>query len=384
MSNGFYNKNKTKVRKIIIVVFIIIIDHICSIFFIPESSFYNDFRVQHSYYHHSLLPNQSCRTNINVQNQLNAGILNLPFIAGEDYVVKTNSLGFIDHSERNIPLSTQKDRMLFIGGSYVEGYGCTFDSSFVGLLYNKYDQNQYEILNAGVIAYSPKLIYLKTKFLIEVTKLKFNKLIVFANTVEISDEIIYESFVPKISKNDADYNSRKNKAIKYLRKNSFLYFALSEIYRGRNFLKDPTKPSSTLPLCEDVWPTKQDYINQRLYWEDSVNYEKWGKKGFTLAQTNISSLFELCRNYNIEMIVVTHPLPEEVLEHHIECKYVQLWENYCKKYNAQFINLYPVFMNNSLSPEEVVNTYYIKGDGHWTHKGHKLVADYLYNNLNIN
>ncbi len=382
-TNQKYSKKKS-FRGIIILLVLILLDFICAKSFIPKNNLYNDFRTEHSYYHHSLIPFQSCITNINIQNERHANILNVPYIESDDYLVKTNSLGFIDKSMRNVEDTTDKERIVFIGGSFVEGYGCEFDSTFTGILIDKYDNNQIEILNAGVIAYSPKLVYLKTKFLLEVQKIKINKLVVFANTFEIADELIYESFKPVINKADLRHSKIKNKIKNIISRNSFLYFALSEIYNGRNFLQDPSKPAETVPLMEEIWPTKDHFIKERIYWEFSPYFEKWGKRGFNLAKENTKALFELCKEHNIEVVAVCHPIFEEILDDHRECLYVKMWEDYCNEYNASFLNLYPVFMNSKKTAQEVVDEYYITGDGHWNEKGHKLVARFLYQNINLN
>jgi len=92
MANINFHLSRTSIRIIIIFFFIIIIDIICAILFIPNDSSYNDFRVMHSYYHHTLYPNQCCITNINVQNKRYANmILGVPSINRQAYILKTNT-----------------------------------------------------------------------------------------------------------------------------------------------------------------------------------------------------------------------------------------------------------------------------------------------------
>jgi hypothetical protein len=43
---------------------------------------------------------------------------------------------------------------------------------------------------------------------------------------------------------------------------------------------------------------------------------------------------------------------------------------------AQFITLFPVFVNQE-SAEQVIRKYYWKNDAHWNEEGHRLVADAL-------
>ena len=126
---------------IIILIAIFIIDLISALIFIPED--YNDFRTPHPYYHHDLLPNRSEKN-----------------IWGDKiFDVYTNSLGFKDNSIREVQLEPQKKRFLFIGDSYTEGVGMTWEESFVGILDNSLPN--IEILNAGVVSYCPNFIISK-------------------------------------------------------------------------------------------------------------------------------------------------------------------------------------------------------------------------------
>ena len=50
--------------------------------------------------------------------------------------------------------------------------------------------------------------------------------------------------------------------------------------------------------------------------------------------------------------------------------------NFSGSSNAQFISLFPVFVNQE-SAEQVIRKYYWKNDAHWNEEGHRLVADAL-------
>ena len=81
MKKNNQNRNTKKLLQSVIIIFVVIsLDMISAKLFIPKNSLYNHFRTQHSYYHHSLTPYQSCKTNINIQNDRHANILNVPYI----------------------------------------------------------------------------------------------------------------------------------------------------------------------------------------------------------------------------------------------------------------------------------------------------------------
>jgi len=50
--------------------------------------------------------------------------------------------------------------------------------------------------------------------------------------------------------------------------------------------------------------------------------------------------------------------------------------NFSGSSNAQFITLFPVFVNQE-SAEQVIRKHYWKNDAHWNEEGHRLVADAL-------
>jgi len=58
------------------------------------------------------------------------------------------------------------------------------------------DTARYEILNAAAVSYSPRIYYLKTKYLIEEKGLVFDELYVFIDISDIQNEIVYQNFYP--------------------------------------------------------------------------------------------------------------------------------------------------------------------------------------------
>ena len=77
----------------------------------------------------------------------------------------TNNLGFKDKTNRNVEF--KENNILFIGDSFTEGVGVEYQNTFVGIIENniKSVSNKYEILNAGVVSYSPIVILSKLNYL---------------------------------------------------------------------------------------------------------------------------------------------------------------------------------------------------------------------------
>ena len=76
----------------------------------------------------------------------------------------TNSIGFRDKEARKIYNETSKYRIVFIGGSYTEGFMVNYEDSFVGIIDKKLKKYNIDVLNAGVVGYSPSIYYAKIKY----------------------------------------------------------------------------------------------------------------------------------------------------------------------------------------------------------------------------
>ena len=118
--------------------------------FIIISDSYTSFRTPHYYYHHGLQPRQD--------TWAVWGSSLYPFI--------TNSLGMVDSAVYNVKLKTDKQRLLILGDSHSEGVGVPYIKTFSGIL-SKRLRKDMDVLNASCISYSPKIEYLKAKFLFE-------------------------------------------------------------------------------------------------------------------------------------------------------------------------------------------------------------------------
>src|SRR5713226_5633048 len=106
---------------------------------IPDS-----FRIPDARIHHTLEKNVS------------AGLA----IWGEaHYAFSTNSFGFRDSAVRVVKVASEKPiRVLFLGDSFTEGVGLPWEKTFVGIFQSHFPD--VEVLNAGVLGYSPS-IYLR-------------------------------------------------------------------------------------------------------------------------------------------------------------------------------------------------------------------------------
>lgn len=368
MTDPAHNVLKKTWRKTALIFFINIIsllsiDLLAGWLLIPP--IHNDFRTPHNYFHHGLLPNQKATDKW----------------GASEYLFYTNSLGLRDSSKKSVPLIPQNKRILLIGDSFIEGQGVTFEESVSGRLQKMLTSEKIEVLNASVVSYSPKLYLLKVKYLLENIGLRFDELVVFIDISDIQNEIVYQHFYPQ------QLSLKKIitfKIDKLLRKRSYVYYAIRGQTSGGmpdfgngifdnpfNHFDDTDK--EVVNHTYDI-----DFLAAWTY--DPVIFQLYGRKGLNLAQENMTSLVQLCKQHNIKIKLAVYPWPHQIERREIDCIQVAEWKHFCKKMGIPFINFFPVFIND-VSPGKIIDDFFIAGDVHWNNNGHELVALELFRRL---
>lgn len=286
------------------------------------------------------------------------------------YPLVTDSLGFRSSSPRHVTNSSARKRILFIGDSFTEGVGVVYGKTFVGRFEQSVDASKYEVLNAGVISYSPKLYYLKIKYLLDVVGLKFNQLIVFIDISDIQDEIAYEPFV---SARLSDYYI-VNLLDSFFRKHSATYYFLNKYVFENGIAKSllNKKPENKKYLISDQEISDNFEIEKGFWADDAEIYDRWGAYGLNLAVENMNNLFELCKENDIDLAIAIYPWPNQIFSKNYTNKHVAAWSKFTSDRNLPLLNLYPMFYKAG-SGEDVVTKYFIENDKHWNEEGHKLV-----------
>ena len=335
---------------------VLVLDMICAVILIPVD--YNSFRIPHPVYHHDLKPDQQ------TQNVWGERIFNL----------YTNSLGFKDLSAREVELSAKKKRILFMGDSFTECVGMTWEESFPGILDEQFPQ--IEILNASAVSYSPKLYYLKTKYLIESKHLKFDELFVFIDNSDPLNEITYKDFKPY----DDNFLKKASLNLKqFLYKHSYLYYSISSLVKNtqQNEITQSWNPMSGNAVLDELAATEENFIAATPTWSFTpVLFDKWGKEGLDLAKTNMQLLVDLCQQHKIKITIIIYPWPMHISKGLINDVQVAFWKKFCEKNKVRFIDLYPAFINNT-QRENILKSYFIPGDVHWNQEGHKYIAQLI-------
>lgn len=277
------------------------------------------------------------------------------------YDFYTNSLGFKDNSKREVSLKSNKYRILFIGDSFTEGVLVPYDKTFVGIIDAQLGRKDFEILNAAVVSYSPKLYYLKVKYLIEEKKLHFDELYVYIDISDIQDELQYESFISSKSWLKLWIIEIKT----FLRQHSLIY----NIIRDLN--QEIAPPSLILKVLYKT--SKQMYKEIGVWTNNPEVFKKYGQRGLDLAKKNMNLLYELCKKHGIKMTIAVYPWECQIRLRELSCMQVEIWKEFCDSRKISFINYFPDFITDE-KPKEVINKYFIKNEFHWNEAGHALIA----------
>jgi lysophospholipase L1-like esterase len=340
---------------------------------------------------------------------------------GINFDFYTNDLGWRDIKTRNIK-KDNKNRIIFLGDSFVEGVGYNFEDTIPGnfqKLLNK-DLSNHQVLNAGTSSHSPILSYQRIKKLIE-SKYDVDKLIYFPDYSDVQDEVLYSFTFPE------NHNASliRAKGLKFflpfrlLLNNSSMFRELaSNNYIIKLYIKiklflinfgiaNASTSNQTISSLDLINNNNDLNLNElRWFWpytESSLN--GWAKNGLELMNKNINKMNELCKKNNIDFYVVLYPHPihladknsnfAEVLEtffheyNSMSKKFdIYMYENY--KQNPFYRSLSENLINSSIKYIDLyseIQNYknwqdlYIHNDIHFSDKGMSLIANKIYKKI---
>jgi lysophospholipase L1-like esterase len=319
------------------------------------------FRCWHPYYHHGLLPNQNRTTEWGPRR----------------YSMITNSAGFRDGRPRIVSKAPTKSRVVLMGDSFIEGMGVEYQESVAGLLEQRWSADGIEVLNAGVLSYSPKLYNLKTRYLVEQERLEFHELIVFIDVSDVQDELYYEDFSPAM----------RDRLFARIGRWFLRHSLTGQLLVARVF-PETRIDNAFRPVAADHEWVKRSRIRDALgenpgeqgdRWKWTVRddlFEQWARRGLGLAREQMTSLTNFCNEKGIELVVVVYPSPIQIFANDLDSRQVAFWREFCDEAGLRFVNLFPAFIDRSApGPDVVYGRYFIRADMHWNEAGHRLVAD---------
>ncbi|RJQ48959.1 MAG: hypothetical protein C4538_02905, partial [Nitrospiraceae bacterium] len=338
------------------------------------------YRIPSEVYHHDLKSRMSV-------------FLKTTMWGDRQYRLFTDSFGFKSKAVKETPPASDKYRILFIGDSFTEGVGMSFEDSFVGIIADKLSRENIEVLNAGVATYSPIIYWRKVKYLLEESGLKFNELIVFIDMSDIYDEaycytlgangnVIYLN--EKVCLGQDTGNTKQNeiqqqntqrdiqsRVKEFLRNNTIInYFVLNKVF-------DFIMHKEEHPVYDYDNVPKYMISGKRGMWTmNDQLYEEFGKRGLEKGSLYMGKLVQLARKHNIKLTIAVYPWPAQIFHNDLNSRQVSFWKEFAAENKIGFLNYFPCFLNlNKDKPLKTLDEYYLERDMHWNEKGNRLVAE---------
>ena len=303
-------------------------------------------RTSHPVYHHDLVKNFSGTSEW-----------------GKRYhPVFTNSLGFKDAAVRQVKLKSAGRRILFIGDSFTEGVGLPYEETFVG--YFDAATPDIEVLNAGVVSYSPSIYFTKIKYLLE-RGLRFDEVIVYIDVSDVNDEAVFymQDKDGSIIDRDRSPLSRLNAFIK----RNFRFTALL-VKKLRHF------SVRWLGLGRQVKFTP----GHRAAWTyapDVTGYGEVGVEGGLLIEKEfMDRLYALLSESGIPLSVGVYPWRLQLINDTVDSRHVTFWRDWCEGKCRAFFNHFPVMFDIAEKNPDWRSILYAKGDLHFNAQGNRILA----------
>ena len=284
--------------------------------------------------------------------------------------VSTNSLGFRDKAVRQVPLSSGRYRVLFMGDSFTYGVGLPYEKTFVGLVEKALAEKHVEVLNAGVVSYAPAIYWKKTEVLLSRVGLHFDHLVVFLDISDIQDEAeCYDTTEERVVWIKGPTPDLRDFIYEYTTILRNLWEVAEACYNRATDAPDTRRTE------EDRQYGTNEY--RSLWTVDKAAFEDYGAKGLQKAEKHMDRLYNLLRKQGIGMTLVVYPWPTQILHGDLHSIQATFWRRWADAHSVLFIDLFPDFIPAGRDPKEVIRKYFIPGDIHWNEEGHRLVAGKL-------
>jgi len=317
------------------------------------------FRVKNKYFSHSLKENYK----------------GVSFFGSQKGFFCTNKYGFKSSCKKNN--NTKKFDYIFLGDSFAEGVGLSYEKTFVGIFENSTNLN---VANLAVQGYSPIIHYHKLNFFLN-KGLKTDHVILYVDVSDVADEISRYECNGVVCNKKADRSTFRanNPILKYknIIKNNF-EISLALIQQSKKFFCQ----NYLLNLCSYIY--SRDYFSSWINdFDNKIGSNGIYEKSFEQQIFYIDKIYSLLSNSNIKFSIAIYPWPGHILyDNNIEA-YQEYWKNYCKNKCNLFINHFEDFQNltNISEKNDVIKKLYFYGDMHFNSKGNQVIANKLINTI---
>lgn len=301
--------------------------------------------------------------------------------------IVTNSLGFRDASARGIPLTPDRERIVFIGDSFTESLGVPYEQTFVGRFARAFPD--LDVLNAAVSTYAPSVYYEKLKYYLD-AGLKFDEAIVYIDISDMQDEAIFYRY---------DQNGVLQLGIFHSPPEDCVPIARSLLPRPNKawwektfyvagFLRELTYSRTAAAMVERA--SVQD-----LAQSGSVYSRDWGRPSWTYnkdagcygplgidgaigkAEHQMDRLYELLSAHGVALSVGVYPWPQQLLYDSENSLQARIWREWCAHKCKRFFDHFPAFFRYKEGDPEFVRNLFFWGDTHYNSRGNQILANDL-------
>jgi hypothetical protein len=284
--------------------------------------------------------------------------------------VFTNSLGLRDRAVRVLPLTSERYRALFLGDSFTYGVGLPYEKTFPFLVEQGLGAANVEILNAGVVSYSPAIYWKKTEVLLTQAGLRFDHLVLFLDISDIHDEaVFYDTAEDRVVWIRGPTPALREFLFEYTTILRNLWEVAESNHRRATHDPDAQRTEEDRRLAANEY--------RSLWTVDRRALEDYGTAGLQKARRNMDRLHDLLQGYRIGMTLVVYPWPTQILHNDLDSLQVTFWRQWAEERSIGFLDLFPAFIPADRDPKAVIRQYFLAGDLHWNEQGHRLVADRL-------
>ena len=313
-------------------------------------------RIDHKFYHHTLKKNVKYDRAPSFE---------------KNYTLCTDNHGFKYKCgiERN-----KQFEIAFLGDSFVEGVSLNYEKTFVGIFE---DKKNISVANLGVTSYAPNIYLSKVKYLLN-NNFKFKHLIVFIDISDVFDDNTFYKLNEDFSISERNSKEKNLKRRKFLRYN----FPLTNYYMF--VLKMNSRLNREVPPLKSEKPIFSERAIKKAMWTYKSDEELEGYQG-PVAKTQsemiyaMSELYKLLEENNIKLSLAVYPWPQQLEFDNVNSKHVEMWENFCEKKCAKFINFFPFFFQEKVKTSylDVFKKYYFWNDVHFNAEGNRVIAEKL-------
>ena len=302
------------------------------------------------------------------------------------YNVYTNEIGTRVGPKEN-KTNKNVEKIIFLGDSFTYGFGVDYEYSIPGQI-DSLTENKYEIINFGLMGYSPSMNYfLLKKYLDENPDLKIKKIFYILDITDVHDEsnrwinidklntpvILYQPTIDEIQKNlDEDNKFRAARLVAYLiNKNLRNIKKKLENYFDTNI--DEKKSYKTF-WSMFIYTPKEMLKENKDFLSVWKNDKETGIKNIEMKIINISNLIKEYDN-SIDFYITYHPWIDTLLYGQEEFS----WENFGEKLciiskctkSINFFNDVRKLQNINSDWKKLL---YFKNDLHFTKEGNQLYS----------